>query len=134
VGTREFSRTERVAESIRRELGDVLTREAGDRRFRHVTLSGVELSRDLAHAKVFVTPAEGTDAEELIEALNGAKGFIRREIARRLNLRGTPEFRFVHDPTLERAMHLTALIDAAVAADRGEPGGRGGGSGGEGSR
>ncbi len=121
---REFSRSARVAQQIQRELGELLGREAGDPRLHGVTVQGVRVSRDLAHAKVYVSfLAPGEDAEELLTALHHAGGFLRSELAQRMRMRVMPHLRFIHDDTQERGERLEALIDQAVAGDAHGPGG-----------
>ncbi len=108
----------------------MLLREVNDPRFAGVTLSEVEVSRDLSHAKVFVTLPADADVTATIKALNNASGYLRRGLAQRLHLRYLPQLRFKHDTALERAHRLSELIDRAVAEDerRGRgPGGRGDG-------
>jgi ribosome-binding factor A len=111
---REFSRTLRVADQIQRELAAMLLQEVGDPRLHRATISGVQVSSDLATAKIYVTPAEGTDAEELLSALQRASGFLRHGLAHRLRLRALPRLEFIYDSTLDRAQRLFALLDTAV--------------------
>ena len=103
---------------MRRELADILSREVSDPRLGQLTVSGVEVSRDLAHAKVFVIPARGLDMVETMGVLRKATGYLRRTLANRLHVRSMPALRFEHDQSLENALHLSELIDSAVAADR----------------
>jgi len=114
----DFSRAQRVADQLRRELADLLVREAKDPRFTEVTVSDVRVSRDLAHAKVYVTLHADSDTEHVVRALNGATGYLRRGLAQRMHhMRYLPQIRFVHDPTLNRATHLDELIDTALQED-----------------
>lgn len=106
-----------MAEQIQRELAEAIVRDVNDPRFRHVTLSGVDVSPDLRHAQVHVTVAAGVDAGETVAALNRAAGFLRRSLGERAEMRTLPRLRFAFDPTLDRAERLDALIDAAVAED-----------------
>lgn len=115
---REFGRTSRVADQIQRELAELLQREVQDPRLHGVTVSGVEVSRDLAVAKVFISSAlEAHPPAELLAALASARGFLRSNLARRLRMRTVPELRFSYDDSLERGDRLASLIDRAVAAD-----------------
>ncbi len=116
---REFSRTQRVAEEVQRILAEMLQREVSDPRLARITISAVEVSRDLAHAKIFVSCLD--EAEEPAEVLRGlrhAAGFLRTGLAKRLNTRTVPELRFVHDTSISDGSRLSALIDRAVASDR----------------
>lgn len=116
---REFSRTLRIGEQIRRELAE-LVRKVKDPRVGNVTFGEVEVSKDLVHAKVFFTVlgAEAEQARETGKGLNHAAGFLRRELGRVMRLRVVPELRFVYDDTQEKGARLSALIDEAVRSDR----------------
>lgn len=116
---REFSRTERLGQLLQRELAALLREEVKDPRVAGVTLLEVQVSRDLAHATVYFSALGDAGHRELERALAGAAGFLRRELGRRLTLRGVPALRFRYDATEERAMALSSLIDEAVARDRG---------------
>jgi ribosome-binding factor A len=113
-------RLRRVADQIQKELSELVRTELKDPRVGMITLTGVEVSPDLGHAKVFFTMLGA--AEDLVrteEGLARAGGFLRSELARRLRLRVTPEVRFVHDPSVERGARLSKLIDDAVADKKG---------------
>ena len=113
---REFSRSRRVAEQLQRELAAIIGRVLKDPRVGLVTVTAVEVSKDLAYAKVFVSSigASGT-REELIAELQHASGFLRHEIGQAMKLRIIPELRFHYDDTLEKAAKLEALIARANA-------------------
>jgi ribosome-binding factor A len=114
-------RLRRVADQIQRELSGLLRAELKDPRVGMITLTGVEVSPDLAHAKVFFTTLG--DAEALASSEKGLKraaGFLRSELGHRLKLRVTPELRFVYDASVERGVRLSRLIDDAVAGKKGD--------------
>jgi ribosome-binding factor A len=112
-------RLRRVADQIQRELSDLLHVELKDPRVGMITLTGVEVSPDLAHAKVFFTTLGDADALSRTEAgLQRAAGFLRSELGHRLKLRVTPELRFVHDASVERGVRLSKLIDDAVSGKK----------------
>lgn len=120
---RDYPRTLRVAEQIQRELAELIRLEVKDPRVGMVTLTGVEVSPDYGHAKVFFTIL-GNDAQVAAAAagLNHAAGFLRHELGHRVKLRGIPELHFSHDESVERGIRLSQLIDAAVGkAGRGKP-------------
>lgn len=120
---REFSRARRVEAQIQRELAQLIQFEVKDPRVGLVTISGVEVSRDFSHAKVFVTVLDAKHpVPEVLAALNHAAGFLRRELGTRMTLRVLPQLQFVYDASVERGANLSALIDAAVAADRDKSG------------
>ena len=113
-----IDRAKRIAEQMRNELGRILLQEAKDPRFKLISISDLELSRDLSHAKVFFTIAaskENTDAT--VNALNKASSFMRVRLAEELNLRITPKLRFIYDVSVEEGRRLSALIDQAIAKD-----------------
>jgi ribosome-binding factor A len=116
---REFPRTRRVGEQIRRELAELLRTELGnDPRLAMVSMTLVEVSRDLAHAKVFITLlGDPAQRAAVLASLNQAAPFLRRELGRRMRIRTVPQLVFVYDETVERGAQLSSLIDAAVAAD-----------------
>jgi ribosome-binding factor A len=117
----EYSRTQRVADQIQRELAGLIQREVKDPRVGMATVSAVEVSRDLSHAKVFVTILNGgEDKEEIresIKALNNASGFLRSQLGQRMKLRIVPTLRFHFDDSLSRGNYLSNLIDQARASD-----------------
>jgi ribosome-binding factor A len=128
---REYSRTQRVADFLQRELAVLIQHEVRDPRIGMVSITGVEVSRDLGHAKVFYTALEcesGEEAAETTAALNRAAGFLRSELSRESTMRSVPQLRFVFDTSVGRGRKLEALIRRAAAADRelglrdGEPG------------
>lgn len=107
-------RRARIADQIQRELAAAI-RELRDPRIGMLTITGIEMSRDQSHAKVFFTVfgAESA-AETALEGLQRAAGFLRSEIARRLSTRTVPELHFEHDVSIERGARLSRLIDEAV--------------------
>jgi ribosome-binding factor A len=119
---REFSRSLRVAEQLQRELAVLIRDEVKDPRLGMVSISGVEVSRDMAHAKIFVSVlGEGQVAKESLEVLTRAASFLRRELGRRMLLRSVPQLRFIHDRSLEEGARMSALIDEAVGTRKPDP-------------
>lgn len=118
---REFKRSDRVADAVQRELADLIRREIRDPRLAMINVTGVDVTRDLAAAKVFVNFIEDLDDKEHVErtaVLNKAAGFIRSQLMHRMRLRITPKLTFLYDATGDRGRHLSALIDYAVAQDQ----------------
>ncbi len=112
---RDFSRSRRVAEQIRRDLAELIRLEVKDPRLGLVTLTDVEVTPDFAHAKVFYSAL--ADAEQMAAIAAGlarASGFLRRELGRRIKIHHLPELHFVHDTSIENGARLSQLIDAAV--------------------
>ena len=124
MGNAMYSRSVRVADRIQREVALLVVHEVADPRVGDVTVSGVDLSPDMSQARVLVTPGRDADGRASVDALNRAAGFLRSRLGRRMRLRRVPRLVFEHDRTLEHALRIDALIDAAVAARRpaaGEP-------------
>lgn len=118
---REFSRTQRVADYLQRELALLIQQELRDPRIGLVSLTGVDVSRDLAHAKVFFTRLGADGPEEAAEtaaALNGAAGFLRTQLAREATMRSVPRLRFLFDQSVGHGRRMEALIEEAAARDR----------------
>lgn len=115
---REFPRSRRVGEQLHRELMQLLRTEVKDPRAALVTITAVEVSRDLAYAKVFFTLLDNKHApDEVAAALNGAAGFLRHELSRIMLMRSVPQLKFVFDASLAHAAHMDALISEAVRSD-----------------
>jgi ribosome-binding factor A len=109
------ARQRRVADQIQRELADIIRGELKDPRVGMITLTSVEVSPDLSHAKVFFTSlVEDDHREEVLAGLRRASGFLRSELGRRIKVHVTPELHFVYDASVERGMRLSQLIDDAV--------------------
>jgi len=106
-------RPRKVADLIQRELTDLLRREVRDPRVGMVTITAVDVSPDLSHAKVFFTLLEEKDKETTIQGLQRAAGYLRSQLAHRIKLYTTPELRFAYDESIERGDRLSQLIDAA---------------------
>ncbi len=107
----------RVAEQILQELASILMREMKDPRVVGVTITAVNVTTDLEHAKVWFT-VYGNDPDVARKGLGSAAGFLRSELAHRMSLRTVPKLTFVYDASVERGAHLSELIDKAVAEDR----------------
>jgi ribosome-binding factor A len=125
---REFSRSSRLADQIQRDLSDLIRLEVRYPRVGLVTVTEVEVSRDLSHAKVYVTSLAGSDqAAQSQQALQHAAGFLRSRLAQSLKARTVPELHFVYDESVERGIRLSRLIDQAVEGapqQSGEPAGK----------
>jgi len=114
-------RAVRVGDQILRGVADLLMHKVKDPRIKGVTLTGIDLSNDLKHAKIFFSVIGNQD--EVIKAQSGldsAKGYIKREIGLRSELRYMPDISFVHDPTLETGERMERLFDKLRMEDTGE--------------
>jgi len=117
---KEYSRTSRVSQQVQKELARILQQEVKDPRIGMVTISGVDITRDLAYAKVFVTFLTIGDQtnEESLEGLNSAAGYVRRLLGKAMRLRIVPEVRFCFDETLTEGLRLSELVSGAVKNDK----------------
>lgn len=117
---REFTRVDRVSDAIKRVLATLIQHEVRDPRVGMVNINDVEVSRDLALAKIYVSFV-GKDSDsacrESAEALNHAAGYLRTLLAKELSLRTTPKLVFFYDKTAIEGQQLSSLIDRAVAQD-----------------
>ena len=109
-------RSQRVAEQIQRDLGELIPREVRDARVGLVTVSGVEVSPDYAHAKVYFTVIGG-EPEVAARGLNSAAGHLHHLLFKRLAIHTVPRLHFVHDTSVERGFELDRLIERAVGDD-----------------
>ena len=132
------ARAQRVADQIQREIAALIQLEVNDPRIGMVSVTTVEVSRDLSYAKIYVTvlnslsdsgavnsstlstpgQLDKLEIDENLKALNGATGYLRSLLAKRLTLRSVPKLRFYYDGSVERGRHLSVLIDHAFAGDR----------------
>lgn len=120
---KDFSRTERIAQQLQRELAELIRLELKDPRVTMITLTGVEISQDYSHARVFFSSlASSVARDETTAGLQHAAGFLRSQLAHRMKLRTIPHLRFVYDTSVEHGLRLTHLIDEAVATDLGKHG------------
>ena len=113
---RRMDRTHRIADLVQQSLAHVLLRDMGDSRFRLVTVAGVVVTRDLSHAKIYVSVFSEDQAEikAIITALNNANKSIRYHLAHMVTLRIVPELKFVYDASTAHGFHISHLIDAAL--------------------
>ena len=115
---REFSRSERMAELLRRELAEIVRDEIKDPRLGFVSFTEVRMSRDLSHAVIYCSVLNSEDQSESIEVLNRAVGFIRKEVARRIKARIVPTLKFAIDDSIIRGAAMDSLISKAMQNDK----------------
>lgn len=114
----EIDRTRRVAKLIERELGNIINKDLSDPRVRLVSITGVTVSKDLKHARVYVSQLNSSeDSGSVLDGLSAAHGFLRRQLGRRLNLRYTPDLTFSYDNSIQHGMDISGLIDKARKKD-----------------
>jgi ribosome-binding factor A len=105
------TRAVRIAERIRKELSELLIKEISDPRLQGISITDVEVDRELAYATIYYSSIEGSSRVEEIQAgLEHAQGFLRSELAQRIELRAFPRLRFRYDPTFERAENIERLF------------------------
>jgi len=117
---KEFARSDRVADQIQRELADLLQFEVKDPRVGMVTVTEVEVTGDMAHAKIYYSAPLNNDpaaAKSLQTGLEKSAGFLRGQLAKRMLLRTVPQLHFVYDASIDRGMKLSKLIDEALAPE-----------------
>lgn len=106
-------RQQRTAEQIRVILSELVLREIRDPRIRDITITEVRIDRELLYADIYVNAlGDESRKHEVLSALDGAKGYLRRELAARLDMRMVPNLHFHWDPTLEHAEHISQLLDS----------------------
>lgn len=115
---KEYSRSERLASQIQRELAALIQSGLKDPRLGMPSILEVQVSKDLAHARVFFSLLNAEGAEDCLAALNHASGFLQRQIGKQLKARITPKLIFIYDDTDIRGRQLSDLIDSAVASDK----------------
>jgi len=118
---KEYARTQRVADYLQRELAAVIQHQVRDPRLGMISITGVDVSRDLGHARVFYTVLNtdsSEDAGESTEVLNKAAGFLRSQLSRDSSMRSVPQLRFYFDSSVGRGRELEDLIRRAADADR----------------
>ncbi len=116
---REFSRTLRVADQIQRELSELIRNDIKDPRLGPVTITQVEIVKDLSYAKVWVGfLGDLSRCDEALAILNKASGFLHRELKKRMQMRVIPVLKFFYDDILDSGPQMEQLIKKAVAQDR----------------
>lgn len=106
-----YDRMDRIADLMHRSIAKLLREEFNDPRIGWVTVACVEVSRDLRHAKVFITIYEDTKVNETLKILNGASGFFRSQLARLMHLRVVPQPRFIFDESVLQGARIESLLD-----------------------
>jgi ribosome-binding factor A len=117
---REFKRSDRVAQEIQKEIAVILQREVKDPRIGMVTVSDVEVSSDLAYAKVFVTFLFDHDEQAITQGMKGlekAAPYIRTLLSKTMRLRIVPEIRFIYDESLVEGMRMSNLVSNVIRED-----------------
>jgi ribosome-binding factor A len=115
-------RIRRVNEAMREVLSAAITSELKDPRVGFVTVTAVETSPDLRHARVFVSVLGNPgERRRSLKAMDSARGFLQRRVGSELRMKHTPQIQFVYDETPERGMRITELLQAEAGEQRREP-------------
>lgn len=118
--SREFKRSDRVAQELQKEVAVILQREVKDPRIGMVTVSDVEVSRDLSYAKIFVTFLFDNDPDAISQGMKGlekASPYIRTLVGKAMRLRIVPELRFIYDESLVEGMRMSNLVSTVIKND-----------------
>ena len=105
-------RPQRLGDLMQRDLSELIRLELRDPRVGMITITSVDVSPDLSHAKVFFTILEKDKLEDTLHGLKRSAGFLRSQLAKRISMYTTPELRFTYDESVERGDHLSRLIDS----------------------
>ncbi len=119
---REFSRSQRMAEQIRRDLAEIVRDELKDPRMGFLSFSAVKLSRDLGNAVIYCSVIEEDKQVETLETLNRATGFLRSKLASRMRSRTVPILKFINDESMIRGAAMETLIRKAINEDESKSG------------
>lgn len=114
-----FPRINRISEEYKREISDIISNEIKDPRIAEFTsVTGVEVTKDLRYAKIYISVlGDDEKKEQTMQGLKSAAGFVRKEIAKRVKLRYTPEMVFELDTSIEHGIYISKLIDEANRAE-----------------
>ncbi|WP_363797335.1 30S ribosome-binding factor RbfA [Lysobacter firmicutimachus] len=118
--SKSFHRTDRVSAQLRRELGTLVHEAVREHGLPSVSVSDVEISRDLAHAKVFVTALQSERAAEAVKALKELARELRFQLGRAMKLRHVPELHFHYDDSVDRGERINILLRDLPPADAGD--------------
>lgn len=112
------TRAERIAERIQEELSEILIFQIGDPRLKGVSITDVNVDRELAFADIYYSALDVSErSEEILDGFNHARGYLRTELASRISLRTFPRLRFHWDPTFERAERIDQLLATLSETD-----------------
>jgi ribosome-binding factor A len=111
-------RPQRLGDLIQREVSELIRLEVRDPRIGMLTITSVDVSPDMSHAKVFFTLLEKEKLKETLAGLNRSAGFLRSQLARRIKMYTTPELRFEYDETVEQGDRISRLIDSVVPHEK----------------
>jgi len=111
---KKSGRPQKLGDLIQREVSELIRLEVRDPRVGMITITSVDVSPDMTHAKIYFTVLEKDKLQDTLEGLKRSAGFLRAQLAKRVQMYTTPELRFVYDESVERGDRLSRLIDAAL--------------------
>ena len=111
-------RPQRLGDLIQREVSELIRLEVRDPRVGMITITSVDVSPDMSHAKIFFTVLEKDKLPETLAGLGRSAGFLRSQLARRIKMYTTPELRFAYDESVERGDRISRLIDSVIPGKR----------------
>jgi len=115
---KDYSRTRRIGLQIQRDLADLIRSHIKDPRVGMVSVNAVKVSRDLSHAKIYITTLEDSRRDETLEILKKAAGYLRHELGQLMTIRNVPQLHFFYDESIEKGSRLTSLIEEAISSDK----------------
>ncbi|MDQ3494103.1 MAG: 30S ribosome-binding factor RbfA [Pseudomonadota bacterium] len=119
--TKSFHRSDRVSAQLRRELGTLVREAVAEHGLPSVSVSDVEVTRDMAHAKVFVTALQPERADEAMKGLKAAAAEVRYRLARAVKMRHVPELHFHYDDSVDRGERIDNILRDLPELDSDEP-------------
>ena len=102
---------ERLNHRFAIEISNIIREEMKDERINFVTITDVDITNDLSHAKVYITVLNDSKRESTLKALNNARGFIEMELSKRVEIRKMPELKFVYDESIEYGNNIENIIE-----------------------
>ena len=109
---------ERLNHVFMAEISNILMTEIKDEDIKFVTVTGVDITSDLSYAKVYVTVLDKEKQKEILKSLNGASHFIRGKLSEKIEIRHTPELKFIYDESIEYGNHIEDLIEKISNEDK----------------
>jgi len=115
---KDYSRSRRIGLQIQRDLADLIRGQIKDPRVGLVSVNAVKVSRDLSHAKVYITTLDDQHRELTLDILQKAAGYLRHELGQLMSTRIIPQLHFFYDDSIEQGSRLTSLIEEAISSDK----------------
>lgn len=112
MNKKDYPRTHRVNELLKRELSYIISNQSNDPRLKFVTIASVDTTKDFSLSRVYITSLNSENKKEIINVLRSATGFFRTEIAKKVNLKKLPKLEFIYDVSLDYGIKMDLLIDS----------------------